>query len=157
MSSERYLLKQENAKLVAKNAELKHENSKLKQIIKDNAEFKAKIMKLEQTQTSFEMVLTSLKLMGSAECTWPWKHCAETCFQTGKGAECLAEEGRIPKKYNKYRSLRLESQLVDMELAVDKASAQKGFQMYSKMDFESVEREWKRLNKHAGNVLSDGS
>ncbi|CAG8582108.1 11340_t:CDS:2 [Paraglomus brasilianum] len=40
MSSELDLLSQENAKLVAENAELKHENSKSKQIIEDNAEFK---------------------------------------------------------------------------------------------------------------------
>ncbi|CAG8625886.1 8498_t:CDS:2 [Ambispora gerdemannii] len=54
MSSELDLLRQENAKLVAENAELKHENSKLKQIIEDNAEFKAKIMKLEQTVDKIE-------------------------------------------------------------------------------------------------------
>ncbi|CAG8576315.1 4957_t:CDS:2 [Paraglomus occultum] len=54
MSSELDFLRQENAKLVAENAELKHENSKLKQIIEDNAEFKAKIMKLEQTVDKIE-------------------------------------------------------------------------------------------------------
>ena len=47
-------MRQENAKLVAENAELKHENSKLKQIIEDNVEFKAKIMKLEQTLDKIE-------------------------------------------------------------------------------------------------------
>ena len=47
MSSELDLLRQENAKL-------RHENSKLKQIIEDNAEFKAKIMKLERTVDKIE-------------------------------------------------------------------------------------------------------
>ena len=54
MSSELDLLRQENAKIVAENAELKHENSKLKQIIEENAEFKAKIMKLERTVDKIE-------------------------------------------------------------------------------------------------------
>jgi len=54
MSSELALLRKENAKLVAENAELKHGNSKLKQIIEENAEFKAKIMKLERTVDKVE-------------------------------------------------------------------------------------------------------
>ena len=54
MSYELDLLRQENAKIVAENAELKHENSKLKQIIEENAEFKAKIMKLERTVDKIE-------------------------------------------------------------------------------------------------------
>ncbi|CAG8622004.1 5645_t:CDS:2 [Ambispora gerdemannii] len=48
------LLKQENAKLVTENAELKHENPKLKQIIEENAEFKAKIVKLERAVDKIE-------------------------------------------------------------------------------------------------------
>ncbi|CAG8629414.1 9182_t:CDS:2 [Paraglomus occultum] len=54
MSFELDLLRQENAKLVAENTELKHKNSKLKQIIEENADFKAKIMKLEQTVDKIE-------------------------------------------------------------------------------------------------------
>ena len=54
MSSELDLLRQENAKLMAENAKLQHENSKLKQIIEENAEFKAKIMKLKQTVDKIE-------------------------------------------------------------------------------------------------------
>ncbi|CAG8711325.1 19174_t:CDS:2, partial [Racocetra persica] len=47
-------LKDENAEVKAENAELKHENTKLKQIIEENAEFKAKIVKLERAIDKIE-------------------------------------------------------------------------------------------------------
>ncbi|CAG8824493.1 43375_t:CDS:2, partial [Gigaspora margarita] len=48
------LLKQRITELEAENIELKHENTKLKQIIEENVEFKAKIIKLEQAVDKIE-------------------------------------------------------------------------------------------------------
>ncbi|CAG8496708.1 7547_t:CDS:2 [Scutellospora calospora] len=72
---------------------------------------------------------------------------------------------KIWERCDKYVSLDIESQLVDIELSLDKKKgirdglniARKGFKIYSEMDFESVERERKRLKAHAGNVLADST
>ncbi|CAG8778841.1 3868_t:CDS:2, partial [Dentiscutata erythropus] len=54
MQSELDLLKQRITELEAENIELKHENTKLKQIIEENVEFKAKIIKLERAIDKIE-------------------------------------------------------------------------------------------------------
>ncbi|RIB04334.1 hypothetical protein C2G38_2284271 [Gigaspora rosea] len=54
MQSELNLLKQCITELEAENIELKHENTKLKQIIEENVEFKAKIVKLERAIDKIE-------------------------------------------------------------------------------------------------------
>ncbi|CAG8832426.1 29705_t:CDS:2, partial [Racocetra persica] len=47
-------LEDENTEVKAENAELKHKNTKLKQIIEENAEFKAKIIKLDRAVNKIE-------------------------------------------------------------------------------------------------------
>ncbi|CAG8675711.1 19519_t:CDS:2 [Racocetra persica] len=54
MQSELDLLKQRITELEAENIELKHENTKLKQIIEENVGFKAKIVKLERAVDKIE-------------------------------------------------------------------------------------------------------
>src|SRR4051812_4706238 len=61
MESEIDLLRQENARLVAKNYELKAEIVKLSQIIEENARRDVRVKELEQKNTELEARLVSLE------------------------------------------------------------------------------------------------
>jgi len=61
MESEIDLLRQENARLVTKNYELKVEIVKLSRIIEENARRDIRIKELEQKNTELEARLTSLE------------------------------------------------------------------------------------------------
>ena len=61
MKSEIDLLRQENAKLVAKNYKLEAEIVKLSQIIEENVRRDVRIKELEQKNTELEARLTSLE------------------------------------------------------------------------------------------------
>ena len=61
MKSEIDLLRQENAKLVAKNYKLEAEIVKLSQIIEENVRRDVRIKELEQKNIKFEVRLVSLE------------------------------------------------------------------------------------------------
>ncbi|CAG8657964.1 4536_t:CDS:2, partial [Acaulospora morrowiae] len=101
---------------------------------------------------------------------WIEKQTQPTLITKHNSHVALGDELRCLKKiytsthpaYNKIRNLKkgLKGSINEFILQEDNSKkgirdglkiARKGFQIYSKMDFESVERERKRLKKHAGN------